>query len=332
MVEHGHETGAEWPPPIAPMLATARPLPTSGAGFGWEFKWDGARAIGRVRADGQVRLDSRNAKDLTPAFPEVAAALADAFAGRPVSVDGELVASSPATGAPDFGQLQQRLGTRPSPELLARVPVSYVVFDVLHLDGQSTTALPYLERRQLLSELGITHPRLLVPGHQVDVDPHTLLDLARTHDLEGVVGKRLDSLYRSGRSPAWIKHALRNRIEVVIGGWLPGKGNRTNQLGALLLGQPATPSAEGHRDIEFVGAVGTGWTVATARQLLQQLTELHTHASPFHAALPREYTRDARWVSPELIGDVEYRSRTSEGYLRHPSWKGLRHDKTFADL
>ena len=280
-----------------------------------------------------MRLESRNGKDLTPAFPEIAAALAEALPGQRVSLDGELVASSPATGAPDFGQLQQRLGTRPSAELLARVPVSYVVFDVLHLDDRPTTALPYLERRHLLSELGLTHPRLLVPGHQVDVDPHTLLDLARTHDIEGVVGKRLDSPYRPGRSPAWIKHALRNRIEVVIGGWLPGKGNRTNQLGALLLGQPTAPSAGGGREIEFIGAVGTGWTIVTARQLLQQLTELHTHASPFLGILSREYTRDARWVHPELIGDVEYRSRTvSEGYLRHPSWKGLRHDKTLADL
>jgi hypothetical protein len=84
-----------------------------------------------------------------------------------------------------------------------------------------------------------------VPGHQIDVDPHTLLELARTHDIEGVVGKRVDSPYRPGRSPAWIKHALRNRIEVVVGGWLPGKGNRTNQLGALLIGQPSQPSTAG---------------------------------------------------------------------------------------
>jgi bifunctional non-homologous end joining protein LigD len=159
------------------------------------------------------------------------------------------------------------------------------------------------------------------PPRRIDVAPHTRLDLARTHDIEGVVGKRLDSPYRPGRSPAWIKHALRNRIEVV-GGWLPGKGNRTNQLGALLLGQPTTSPTDGDREITFVGAVGTGWTMATAGRLLQQLTELQSPTSPFSSVLPREYTRDARWVQPELIGDVEYRSRTSEGYLRHPSWKG----------
>jgi bifunctional non-homologous end joining protein LigD len=113
------------------------------------------------------------------------------------------------------------------------VPVSCVVFDLLDLDGHRTVDLPYVERRRLLAELRITHPQLLMPAHQVDVDPHTLLELARTHDIEGIVGKRLDSPYRPGRSPAWLKHALRNRI--------------------------------------FVGAVGTGWTAATAGRLLEQL-------------------------------------------------------------
>jgi bifunctional non-homologous end joining protein LigD len=311
------------------MLATARTLPTSGRGYGWEWKYDGGRAIARIRADGQVRLDSRNAKDFTPVFPEVADALAEALPGRRLTLDGELIAANPTTGAPDFAQLQQRFGTRPSAELLAQVPVSYVVFDLLHLDGEPTVDLPYVERRRLLTEVGITHPRLLVPAHQVDVDPHTLLDVARAHDIEGIVGKRLDSPYRPGRSPAWLKHALRSRIEVVVGGWTPGQGNRTNSLGALLLARPATddPAA-----LEFVGAVGTGWTAATATRLLQRLKGLASESSPFSAPLPREYARNARYVRPELIGDVEYRSRTGEGYLRHPSWKGLRVDKTLADL
>jgi hypothetical protein len=209
MAELENETSAELPPPITPMLATARPLPASGTGYGWEWKYDGFRAIARLRADGQVRLDSRNGKDFTTTFPEVATTLTEALPGRRLSLDGELVATNPTTGAPDFAQLQQRLGTHPSAELLARVPVSYVVFDLLHLDNQPTTALPYTERRRLLAELGITHPRLLVPSHQVDVDPLTLLELARTHDIEGVVGKRLTSPYRPGRSPVWIKHAPR---------------------------------------------------------------------------------------------------------------------------
>jgi bifunctional non-homologous end joining protein LigD len=103
--------------------------------------------------------------------------LGEALPGRRLTLDEELVAANPATGAPDFAQLQQRFGTRPSAELLSRVPVSYVVFDLLHLDGHPTVDLTYVERRRLLAGLRITHPRLLVPDHQVDVDPHTLLQL-----------------------------------------------------------------------------------------------------------------------------------------------------------
>lgn len=318
-----------WPPATAPMLATARALPSSGAGYGWEWKYDGGRAIGRLCADGQVRLDSRNAKDFTPVFPEIAAALAEALPGRRLTVDGEIIAPNPATGAPDFGQLQHRFGTKPSADLMARVPVSYVVFDLLYLDDRPTTELPYTDRQRLLAELQVNHPRVVVPGYQVDVDPRMLLELAREHDIEGVVGKRLDSTYRPGRSPAWLKHALRNRIEVVVGGWTPGQGSRATSLGSLLLGRPGVddPAA-----LEFVGAVGTGWTDPIAAQLRRSLDELATDTSPFSTPLPREYARYAHYVRPELVGDVEYRSRTGEGYLRHPSWKGLRVDKTVADL
>jgi bifunctional non-homologous end joining protein LigD len=311
------------------MLATARELPRSGAGYGWEWKYDGGRAISRVRADGQVRVDSRNAKDFTLVFPEVATALSEALPGRQLVLDGEVVAVDPASGVPDFAQLQQRFGLHPSPALLARVPVSYIVFDLLHLDGQSTTELPYAQRRQMLAELGISHPRLLVPEHQVGVDPHTLLELARTHGIEGVVGKRLDSHYRPGRSPAWVKHALRNRIEVIVGGWTPGQGHRSTSLGALLMGRP---SPDDPAALEFVGAVGTGWAATTGARLRRQLDDLARDTSPFRAQLPREYARHARYVHAKLVGDVEYRSLTGEGYLRHPSWKGLRPDKTPEDL
>jgi len=323
---------AEWPARVAPMLATTRTLPATGAGYGWEWKWDGARVGARLRADGQAKLDSRNDKDMTRTFPEIAAALAVALPGRRVAVDGEVVALDPATGAPDFGRLQHRLGTTATPALRAETPVSYILFDLTHLDDQPTTELPYTTRRALLTELGIVHPLLSVPPHQVGVDPHTLLELAKTHHLEGVVGKRVDSLYRPGRSPAWLKHALRNRIEVVVGGWTPGQGNRANTLGALLLGRPTPDTGDDGMGLRFVGAVGTGWTAATAGRLYQRITELASPTSPFAEPLPRLYTRQARWVRPELIGDVEYRSRTAEGYLRHPSWKGLREDKTLRDL
>jgi bifunctional non-homologous end joining protein LigD len=162
-------------------------------------------------------------------------------------LDGEIVAMDPATGAPEFGQLQQRLGTVGTPALRAQTPVSYVLFDLTHLDGQSTTELPYTQRRALLAQVALDHPALLVPLHRLDADPRGLLEVAKAHHIEGIVGKRLDSPYRPGRSPAWLKHPLRQRIEVVVGGWTPGQGNRTNTLGALLLGlpRPHTPPPTG---------------------------------------------------------------------------------------
>ena len=311
------------------MLATSRVLPASGDGYAWEWKYDGGRALARIRADGQVRLDSRNAKDFTLVFPEIATAVSEALPGLQLTLDGEIVASNPATGAPDFGLLQQRFGTHPSPALMERVPVSYIVFDVLHLDDHPTTALPYTDRQRLLTALEIDHPRLSVPGYQTGVDPATMLETARAHDLEGIVGKRLNSTYRPGRSPDWLKHALRNRVEVVVGGWTPGNGSCSTSLGSLLLARPA---ADDPGALEFVGAVGTGWSAAAAGQLRRRLDDLADDTSPFRTPLPREYAREARYVRPELVGDVEYRSRTGEGYLRHPSWKGLRVDKTIADL
>jgi hypothetical protein len=113
------------------------------------------------------------------------------------------------------------------------------------------------------------------------------------------------------------------RIEVVVGGWTPGQGNRTNTLGAFLLGLPGPHTTVDGQGLVFVGAVGTGWTQATATRLFRQLGELASDTSPFSEPLPRLYARNARWVRPALIGDVEYRSRTAEGYLRHPM-KGLR--------
>src|SRR5882757_6136309 len=196
----------------------------------------------------------------------------------------------------EFGQLQQRLGTVGTPALQAQTPVSYILFDLTHLDGEPTTDLPYTQRRTLLAGLGINHACLLVPPHQLDVAPASLLELAKAHHIEGIVGKRLDSSYRPGRSPAWLKQPLRQRIEVVVGGWTPGQGNRTNTLGALLLGLPGRRTAVDGQGLVFCGAVGTGWTMPTAGRLFRQLAELASDTSPFSEPLPRLYARNARWV------------------------------------
>jgi bifunctional non-homologous end joining protein LigD len=186
--------------------------------------------------------------------------------------------------------------------------------------------MPYERRRDLLAGLALTHPRLVVPDHQVDVEPSRLMSIANTFGLEGIVCKRLESRYRPGRSTAWTKHAIRQRLEVVIGGWLPGQAGN---LGALFVGRPV---ASTRKRVEFVGAVGTGWSVAVGRMLLDQLEAIRRDTPPFTRPVPAEYTRGARWVAPRLIVDVDDRAFTVGGLLRHPSYKGLRPDRDLDSL
>jgi bifunctional non-homologous end joining protein LigD len=314
------ERTAPLPAPVAPMLATAGDPPTD-PGWAFEFKWDGVRAVTAVAGD-RVRAHSRRGNDVTGAYPELTdvAALLD---GRPALLDGEVVALD-AAGRPDFGLLQHRMHVRsPAPELLERIPVSYVVFDVLHLDGTALLAEAYDRRRALLEELGLTGPRVRVPPANAGVDGTQLLEVARAHGLEGVVGKRRTARYEPGRrSAAWIKTALLHTQEVVIGGWTAGEGRRAHSIGALLLG--AYDEGGGLR---YLGHVGTGFTEAALRDLLERLRPRERSGSPFDEDVPRDEARKARWVQPELVGEVVYRVLTRDGRLRHAAWRGLRSDK-----
>jgi bifunctional non-homologous end joining protein LigD len=312
------------PAPVAPMLASAG-RPPAGPGWAFEFKWDGVRAVTAV-AGGRLRAHSRRGNDVTGAYPELSdlTALLD---GRPALLDGEVV-SLDASGRPDFGQLQHRMHVRsPAPELVERIPVSYVVFDVLHLDGRPLLGEPYDRRRELLEELPLSGGRVRVPPANAGVDGDQLLEVARAHGLEGVVAKRRSARYEPGkRSPAWVKTALLQTQEVVIGGWTAGEGRRTNTVGALLLG-----AYDGTGELRYLGHVGTGFTEAALRDLLERLRPLEQRASPFDEEVPRDEARRARWVRPELVGEVVYRVRTREGRIRHAAWRGLRADKEPAE-
>jgi bifunctional non-homologous end joining protein LigD len=161
-----------------------------------------------------------------------------------------------------------------------------------------------------------------------DVAGQDVLRAARDTGLEGVVSKRLDSEYQPGRrSHAWIKTPLWQTTEVIVGGWTPGTGRRSNTLGSLLLGMY---DRDGR--LRYVGNVGTGFTDAMLDQLLATLTKLEQPTSPFADEVPREYARAARWVRPTLVGDIEYRNWTPDGRLRHPTWRGLRPDKEPAEV
>jgi bifunctional non-homologous end joining protein LigD len=310
---------------IRPMLATLG-RPPAGDGWAVEFKWDGYRAIAYCRPDRPLRLLSRNNIDLTARFPELGV-LPGLLAGKSAILDGEIVALGPDQ-RPDFERLQLRGRNDPDPFTLARAPVSFYAFDLLHLDGRSLVDAPYLARRALLADLGLPgeHP-VQTPPYWSDTDPATLLRVADEYGLEGIVAKRSTSRYEPGRrSRAWIKTPLRHSQEVVIGGWKPGDRGRSGRIGSILLG------VHDDEGLTYVGNVGTGFTDRALRDLQDRLEPLGRPTSPFQTPVPREYARAARWVHPHLVGEVEYRHRTADNRLRHPAWRGLRDDKAPDDV
>jgi bifunctional non-homologous end joining protein LigD len=269
---------------------------------------------------GRVRVVSRNDLEVAGHYPELAA-VAGLLNGRDGIVDGEIVALDEA-GRPSFARLQERMHVRsPGPALLARVPVGYHVFDVLHVDGRSTVDLPYRRRRDLLAGLGMADEVVRVPPHFVDVDGRDVLAAAARAGLEGVIAKRLASTYQPGRrSPDWVKVPLNRTQEVVIIGYKPGGGRRAGTVGSLVL---AVPDPAG--GLAYVGGVGTGFTAVMLADLHRRLEPLHRSTPP--AEVPREHRGDVHWVDPVIVGEVAYRTVTPDGRLRHPSWRGLRPDR-----
>ncbi len=311
---------AGFPHLVRPMLATPGPLPV-GSGWAFEFKWDGVRAVAYVR--GGLRLLTRNDLDVSGTYPELDV-LGDVADG--VVLDGEIVALD--RGRPSFGRLQSRMHVAdPEDDLLARVPVVYYVFDLLYAHGKPLLDRPYARRRELLDTLGLSAGPVRVPPFFAGPHGEDVLTAARDHGLEGVVAKRAMSRYEPGRrSHSWVKVPLVRTREVVIGGWQPGNGRRKGTVGSLLLGIP------GPDGLRYVGKVGTGFTEAALDDLHRRLTVLEQPRPPFTDQVPADHARAAHWARPELVGEVEFRTFTDEGRLRHASWRGLRPDKSPDDL
>ncbi|MGW6472483.1 ATP-dependent DNA ligase [Streptomyces nigra] len=311
-------------PLIPPMLATPGKLPPAAQDARWayETKQDGQRAVLYTEGDGGLLLRSRSGDDITAAYPELLP-LREALTGTPAVLDGEILALDDG-GRANFQLLQSRMGLAHAPakaaRMAARTPVHLVLFDVMHLRGRSLLDTPYSRRRGRLEELGLHGPYWSTPaalvGHGAEA-----LEATREHGLEGLVCKRLDSLYEPGvRSRAWIK--IRNMLseDVIVGGWLPGKGRLTGLPGALLVGQYAPGGS-----LRYVGGVGTGWSETERTELAGLLRAAATDECPFDP-VPR--VADARWVVPRLVGEVRYSVRTRSGMLRQPSWLRLRPDLT----
>ncbi len=307
---------------IRPMLATLRPsLPADQDRYGWEFKWDGVRAIAYV-SGGEVRLVSRNDKDMAASYPELA--VLAGRVGAPVILDGEIVALR--AGRPDFGALQSRMHVRrPPARLTGETPVQLYLFDLLHHGPDSLLGLPYTARRDRLEALGLdADPVRTPPWYRDDAD--IVLAASLQHGLEGVVGKPLASRYHPGGRRDWIKVKNVRHQEVIIGGWNHGEGARANTIGSLLLG------VYDDGRLLYAGSVGTGFTERMLTDLLRQLVPLQRDTSPFSTPVPPRYARGAHWVEPRLAGEVAFTEWTADGSMRHPSWRGLRADKNPEDV
>ncbi|GAA0344596.1 hypothetical protein GCM10010151_37910 [Actinoallomurus spadix] len=302
------------------MALLRRSLPPDQQEYGWELKWDGVRAVAYVQG-GSVRLMSRNDKDITRSYPELAALAR--MLRRPAILDGEIVALR--GGRPSFATLQSRMHVqRPGARLVRAVPVQYYLFDLLHLGEESLLSRPYTERRDRLDELGVDRPPVRVPPWWRG-EGETVSSVGLAQGLEGVVGKPLASPYLPGRRGPWIKVKNVRHQEVVVAGWLPGAGRRVDTVGSLVLGV--------HDDgLRYAGSVGTGFTEADLRDLAARLAPLARDEEPFDPPAPRDVARRARWVRPTLVGEVAFAEWTPDGVLRHPSWRGLRPDKRPEDV
>jgi bifunctional non-homologous end joining protein LigD len=314
------------PEGLSPMLAVTKPTAPGGDRWAAEFKWDGVRALVSVEG-GRPRAMSRNHLDVTAGYPELRE-LAASMSSTQAVLDGELVAFD-AEGRPSFERLQQRMHVRKANDvkrLTRDVPVTFLIFDVLHLDGRDLTSTSYEDRRRLLDGLDLNGPSWqTTPWFPGAVD--AVLQASKAQGLEGIVAKRLDSSYLVGkRSDCWIKVKNVRRQEVVIGGWKPGEGGRSGSIGSLLIG---VYDGDG---LHYAGHVGTGFTQRTLADLKSDLEPLARATSPFADTVPREHARNAHWVEPQLVCEVEFAEWTKDNRLRHPSYKGLRIDREPTDV
>jgi bifunctional non-homologous end joining protein LigD len=306
--------------PVMPMKATMKAAAPIGNDWAFEVKWDGHRTIAHIE-NGEVRFQTTAGHDATGRWSDVAG-LADAV-GTDAILDGEMVVLD-ANGRPSFDLVQKR--TDPTTQ-----PAVFQVFDVLQIGDNDATGLLYSDRRALLEQLVEPGPHWQVPAFQVG-GGEELLAATAEQGLEGVIAKRLDSTYRPGtRSKGWLKLKNRRRVELVVGGFTSGAGNRAGSFGSLLVGidDVAARDPEVERALtdplesgalRFAGGVGTGFDSTTLAQLSTAMGENGTKESPFDNVVPSAVRQTARWVQPTMRIVVDLAEFTNDGHIRHASF------------
>ena len=308
------------PPAMKPMLAEAGHDAFDSPEWTFEPKLDGVRTLAYVSTDG-TRLFSRTARDQTAQYPELGN-LATYVLGVHAVLDGEIVALD-AKGQPSFGLLQQRinLGSVTEIEQIRKsIPVHFYVFDILWLDGRNLCPDPLTERRRVLHEV-VTQAGPIAFALSVDGNGKEFFQAAKNLGIEGIIGKKLDSIYEPGRrSKHWRKIKAMKTLDCVVLGWTPGSGSRSHTFGALLVG------AYDDGALRWIGQVGTGFSGQLLADLQRRLESIEV-ADPPISDPALKAVKGARWVRPELVCEVTYLEITSGGKLRAPSFRGLRDDK-----
>lgn len=323
------------PTDLRPMLATQGEASDLEDEHEWSFevKWDGWRALVQRSGDpgsgGSLRLLSRSGRDLSPAFPELVEALAGAIRTGDAVLDGEIVVlhrSGPSRGSASFEALQDRAGLsgRQAARAAKESPATIMLFDLLEVGDERLVQQRLDERQSHLDDLVHESARVKI-SKPLRGSLERILEVTAERGLEGVIAKRHDSRYRPGaRSSDWrkLKHVLTR--EVVVVGWIEGNGSLAGSVGSLVLALPG----EGGR-MHYAGRVGTGFSGAERDRLRDRLQPRRT--MPAIDGLPADVAQKARWVRA-TVAEVEHSELTASGALRHPVWRGLRQDKSIADL
>jgi bifunctional non-homologous end joining protein LigD len=304
------------PERIEPCLAQLQSRPPIGDDWAFEVKWDGYRLAVHIERS-RVRIVTRGGHDWTSRFPTIAHD-ARQLGLESAILDGEAVVLD-QRGASDFGALQRALGGRGGKKAAAEA--SLYAFDLLYLDGRDLRGLPLSERRRLLEATIKPHGSIRM-SEELDTDGAPFLKLACQLGLEGIIAKRRDAPYRSGRSGDWLKIKCVRSESFAIIGYEPSPA-ALGGIGRLLL------AARQGGELVSVGSVGTGFTAASGTALRRQMDAV---ATPEPAAAMTGRHKAARWVRPELVAEIAFRAWTDDGKLRHASFKGIRDDADAGEI